>query len=190
CSGLVKYVFAQLGVSLPHYAAAQYYSPDAVPVAANHLRAGDLVFFTGSDGTRKMPGHVGIYIGDGYLIDAPHTGAYVEIDSLDERWFANTYVGARRVIGTSLAARRVPRETTSGKPVTAIHPVLPVPLAIAPLGQPLTTVTAVRHASPGSFPLAGVGLGLFLPLFAGGLVVRRRKRPAGVAAAVLRAIRK
>jgi len=46
-----------------------------------------------------MPGHVGIYIGDGYLIDAPHTGAYVEIDSLDGRWFAKNYVGARRIIG-------------------------------------------------------------------------------------------
>jgi cell wall-associated NlpC family hydrolase len=74
CSGLVQYVFAQLGVYLPHYAAAQYYSPDAVWVSPTRLQPGDLVFFTGSDGTRKAPGHVGIYVGDGYLIDAPHTG--------------------------------------------------------------------------------------------------------------------
>ncbi len=86
CSGLVKYVFAQLGVSLPHYAASQFYLPDAIPVAADKLQAGDLVFFVGSDGTREEPGHVGIYVGDGYYINAPHTGAFVEVDSLATRW--------------------------------------------------------------------------------------------------------
>ena len=74
CSGLVKYVFGKLGVSLPHYAASQWYSPNAVWVAPNRLQPGDLVFFVGSDGTRKSPGHVGIYVDDGYIIDAPHTG--------------------------------------------------------------------------------------------------------------------
>ena len=92
CSGLVTYVFAKLGVSLPHYAAAQWYSPDAVWVSPQRLQPGDLVFFIGSDGTRKMPGHVGIYVDDGYFIDAPHTGAFVRIDSLGEGWFANEYV--------------------------------------------------------------------------------------------------
>jgi cell wall-associated NlpC family hydrolase len=72
CSGLVKYVFGKLGVSLPHYAASQWYSPNAVWVAPNRLQPGDLVFFVGSDGTRKSPGHVGIYVDDGYIIDAPH----------------------------------------------------------------------------------------------------------------------
>jgi len=65
CSGLVTYVFAQLGVSLPHYAASQFYSADAVWVSPHRLQPGDLVFFVGSDGTRKEPGHVGIYVGDG-----------------------------------------------------------------------------------------------------------------------------
>lgn len=107
CSGLVQYVFARLGVSLPHYAAAQWYSPDAVWVPPNRLQPGDLVFFIGADGTRKAPGHVGIYVGDGYLIDAPHTKAFVRIDSLDAPWFANNYVGAKHIVGAPLDTRRL-----------------------------------------------------------------------------------
>ena len=39
-------------------------------------------------------GHVAIYIGNGYLLHAPHTGATVEIESFGDGWFQNTYVGA------------------------------------------------------------------------------------------------
>jgi cell wall-associated NlpC family hydrolase len=41
-------------------------------------------------------GHVGIYIGHGYVLHAPHTGATVEIESFNIPWFQNTYVGATR----------------------------------------------------------------------------------------------
>ena len=86
CSGLVMYVFAQLGVSLPHYAAAQY--GFGQPVARDQLQPGDLVFFDGL-------GHVGIYIGGGQMIHAPHTGDVVKISPLSE--FGASYVGARRI---------------------------------------------------------------------------------------------
>jgi cell wall-associated NlpC family hydrolase len=86
CSGLVMYVFAQLGVSLPHYAAAQY--GYGTPVAADQLQPGDLVFFDGL-------GHVGIYIGGGQMIHAPHTGDVVKISPISE--FGSNYVGARRL---------------------------------------------------------------------------------------------
>jgi len=91
CSGLVQYVFAQVGISLPHYTVAQWNYPGAVPVPKNRLQPGDLVFFNGLD-------HVGIYIGYGDFIDAPHTGASVEIDSLSEAWFKSRYDGARRIL--------------------------------------------------------------------------------------------
>jgi cell wall-associated NlpC family hydrolase len=94
CSGLVQYVFSQLGVSLPHNTVAQWNSPQAVPVPRNDLQPGDLVFFNGLD-------HVGIYVGNGYIIDAPHTGSFVRVDSLDEPWFANRYDGARRIDGAA-----------------------------------------------------------------------------------------
>jgi cell wall-associated NlpC family hydrolase len=96
CSGLVEYVFAQVGISLPHYTVSQWNYPGAVPVPKNQLRPGDLVFFNGLD-------HVGIYIGYGDFIDAPHTGANVEIDSLSEPWFASRYDGARRILGAAVA---------------------------------------------------------------------------------------
>jgi peptidoglycan DL-endopeptidase CwlO len=86
CSGLVMYVFAQLGISLPHYAAAQY--GYGTPVPADQLQPGDLVFFDGL-------GHVGIYIGGGEMIHAPHTGDVVKISPISE--FGSSYVGARRL---------------------------------------------------------------------------------------------
>jgi cell wall-associated NlpC family hydrolase len=86
CSGFIMYVFAQVGVSLPHHAASQYNY--GTPVAREQLAAGDLVFFSGL-------GHAGIYIGGGQFVHAPHTGDVVKISSMDERW--GSYVGARRL---------------------------------------------------------------------------------------------
>ena len=85
CSGFVAYVFAQVGVSLPHHAASQY--GYGTPVPYDQLAPGDLVFFSGL-------GHVGIYIGDGQFVHAPHTGDVVRISSLAEH---GSYVGARRL---------------------------------------------------------------------------------------------
>jgi cell wall-associated NlpC family hydrolase len=88
CSGFVMYVFAQIGVSLPHHAASQY--GYGVPISRDQLAPGDLVFFDGL-------GHVGIYIGNGQFVHAPHTGDVVKISSLDEDWYSSTYYGARRL---------------------------------------------------------------------------------------------
>jgi peptidoglycan DL-endopeptidase CwlO len=87
CSGLVMYVFAQVGVSLPHSSYAQYGM--GTPVSRDQLQPGDLVFFDGL-------GHVGIYVGGGSFIHAPHTGDVVKISSMTG-WYASTYVGARRI---------------------------------------------------------------------------------------------
>ena len=73
CSGLVMYVYSQLGVSLPHNAAAQYAMLPHVPTS--DLEPGDLVFFNGF-------GHVGIYVGGGTMIHAPHTGTVVQFASI------------------------------------------------------------------------------------------------------------
>ena len=88
CSGLVMFVFAQVGISLPHNAAAQY--SYGSPVSRDQLAPGDLVFFDGL-------GHVGIYIGNGQFVHAPHTGDVVKISSLSEAWYSSAYVGARRL---------------------------------------------------------------------------------------------
>lgn len=88
CSGLVSYAFAQLGVSVPHSTYAIWGMGQAV--SKDQLEPGDLVFFDGL-------GHMGIYIGGGQFVHAPHTGDVVKVSSLGESWYAQTYVGARRI---------------------------------------------------------------------------------------------
>jgi peptidoglycan DL-endopeptidase CwlO len=87
CSGFIMYVYAQVGVSLPHNAAMQY--GYGSPVSQSELQPGDLVFFNGL-------GHAGIYIGGNQFIHSPHTGDVVKISSISG-WYADTYVGARRL---------------------------------------------------------------------------------------------
>ena len=87
CSGLTMYAYAKVGVYLPHNAAMQYGM--GTPVARSQLAPGDLVFFNGLS-------HVGMYIGGGRFVHAPHTGDVVKISSLSEYWYSATYVGARR----------------------------------------------------------------------------------------------
>jgi hypothetical protein len=91
CSGLMMYVYAQLGISLPHFAGYQWYSGEHV--APEDLQPGDLVFF---EPRANGPGHVGMYVGGGEFVQAPHTGDVVKISSLREAAYALTYVGAVR----------------------------------------------------------------------------------------------
>ena len=86
CSGLVMYVYAQLGVQLPHQAAAQYGYGVAVP--RSQLQPGDLVFYDGLS-------HVAIYIGNGEVVHAPQTGDVVKIAPIMQA--GASYVGARRL---------------------------------------------------------------------------------------------
>jgi cell wall-associated NlpC family hydrolase len=87
CSGLVMFVFAQIGVSLPHSSYAMYNM--GTPVSLSQLQAGDLVFFSGAS-------HMGIYIGGGQFIHAPHTGDVVKISSLSG-YYSSAFAGGRRI---------------------------------------------------------------------------------------------
>src|SRR6185312_5388987 len=91
CSGLAQYIYAESGVSIPRTTYDQFQSGNAV--GKSQLQAGDLVFFKGSDSKNGLPGHVGIYIGNGKMIDAPHTGDVVKVQSVAS--FPG-YMGARR----------------------------------------------------------------------------------------------
>lgn len=86
CSGLVKYVYGQMGVYLPHSAAAQYYA--GTPISYSQLAPGDLVFFG------QPISHVGIYIGGGSMIHAPFEGAVVSITGVSG---GGSYSGACRI---------------------------------------------------------------------------------------------
>jgi cell wall-associated NlpC family hydrolase len=88
CSGLVRHVYAQVGVWLPHNAAQQF--DYGTPVGRDELQPGDLVFF---DRLR----HIGIYLGEGRIIHARQTGKHVGVALLDDEWFRARWVGARRL---------------------------------------------------------------------------------------------
>jgi peptidoglycan DL-endopeptidase CwlO len=84
CSGLVVWAFAQEGISLPHFTGSLW--DLGVHVPESDLQPGDLVFFFGED-------HVGLYIGDGLMVDAPAPGQDVIVQPIDE----DPYDGAVRI---------------------------------------------------------------------------------------------
>lgn len=88
CSGLTMRALQQAGISVPHSAAAQTAYGKYVPL--NKIQPGDLVFF-GQPIT-----HVGIYFGNGKMVDAPHTGARVRIETFGHWFGGEKFVAARR----------------------------------------------------------------------------------------------
>jgi cell wall-associated NlpC family hydrolase len=106
CSGLTRFVYAQLGVNLPHYAASQFAAFPKLDPA--ELQPGDLVFFEPRfDG----PGHVAIYIGNDQMIEAPHTGALVRISSFSGAAAQMGFLGAVRPYTTQVEAAPTPLQT-------------------------------------------------------------------------------
>ena len=95
CSGLVMQAYASAGIRLPRTSEQQ--ALVGMPVAPGDLKPGDLVFSAGSDGTPQAPGHVGMYLGAGYVIEAPHTGTEILIDSWETAWKSQT-VAIRRIV--------------------------------------------------------------------------------------------
>jgi cell wall-associated NlpC family hydrolase len=87
CSGLVQAAWAAAGVSIPRTTYEQW---DALPhIPKADLEPGDLVFF-------EDLGHVGMYVGNGMMIDAPSTGEVIRMHPLDMEWYEDNYVGAAR----------------------------------------------------------------------------------------------
>jgi cell wall-associated NlpC family hydrolase len=97
CSGFVKYVYGTVAVTLPRTVRAQYRIGTSVP--RDELAVGDLVFF---DRLR----HNGIYIGDGRFVHASKSGDVVKVSGLDDDWFRQRWVGARRLPQASILSAR------------------------------------------------------------------------------------
>ena len=105
CSGLTQYVYQKFGVELPRRAVTQ--SNTGRPTG-RHLQRGDLVFFA-SDSKRSLVTHVGIYEGDGMMIDASQRHGSVRRDNLDEPFWVERYMFARRVASNGRSAAQGPR---------------------------------------------------------------------------------
>lgn len=91
CSGLVQYVCRSVGITVNRTSRSQFSNGRAVSKA--DLQAGDLVFFAKNGRIH----HVGIYIGGGQMIHAPHTGDVVRVASINSSYYKRQYAGARRV---------------------------------------------------------------------------------------------
>jgi peptidoglycan DL-endopeptidase CwlO len=152
CSGFTQYVYNQLGVSIPRTADEQ--STVGTPVASlADAQPGDLLFFPGSDGTATAPGHVGIYIGNGQMIDAPETGENVQIQS------AGDPTEIRRIIPSTASATgaSTTASTTAASTGTSTGTGYTVPASLAPdflqaaatYHVPVQLLTAVAYTESG-----------------------------------------
>ncbi|MGF1427807.1 NlpC/P60 family protein [Kitasatospora sp. LaBMicrA B282] len=132
CSGLTQAAFASVGITLPRVANDQWYA--GPHPSRDQLRPGDLVFFATDLSDPRSIHHVGIYVGGGYMIDAPHTGAVVRYDSIDQK----DYIGATRVTQDGAAALPVRDNNGNGNitggsdPSTVAAPPAAAPPAAAP----------------------------------------------------------
>ena len=103
CSGLVQYVFAQYGISVPRVVEQQYEVGDTI--RPSDIRPGDLIFFN----TKKNgdgASHVAIAIGTDSFVHAPNSTGVVRVETLSSTYWGSRYVGARRVTPSSLTATR------------------------------------------------------------------------------------
>jgi cell wall-associated NlpC family hydrolase len=92
CSGLTSFAYAAAGIVIPRVSRAQFAAYASRPVDPLHLVPGDLVFFADTPTAPSTIHHVGMYIGDGLMVEAPHTGAVVRTSSI----WRSTYAGAVR----------------------------------------------------------------------------------------------
>ncbi len=94
CSGFTQHVFAMLGISIPRTADAQFYAGNRIK---GGMKAGDLVFFQTYE---PGPSHVGIYLGAGRFVHASSSHG-VMVSRLSDTYWANRYLGAKRVLSSS-----------------------------------------------------------------------------------------
>lgn len=97
CSGLMYWAYGKAGVHIQRVADSQYFSEPKV--AKSDLKPGDLVFFNTEATHSGGPSHVGMYIGGGKFVQAPHTGDVVKVSNLNDPYYVQTYAGATRPTG-------------------------------------------------------------------------------------------
>lgn len=94
CSGLTQWAYKQAGISIPPSSRTQWSA--GKPVSKDQLQPGDLVFYDDGSGDPSQIHHVGMYVGDGKMVDAPTEGQLVDVRSIKGD---GHYIGARRIVG-------------------------------------------------------------------------------------------
>jgi cell wall-associated NlpC family hydrolase len=167
CSGFTQYVYGQLGVQLPRTSEEQ--ASAGTPVASlADAQPGDLVFFAGSDGTANAPGHVGFYVGNGDMIDAPYTGTSVQVQPVAD---AGPVVAIRQILpATSTSSEVMGNVTVPPQYVSTIEQ------AASANGIPPSLLAGLIQQESGFNPNAvsaagAEGIAQFMPATAAGIGV-------------------
>jgi peptidoglycan DL-endopeptidase CwlO len=125
CSGLTSSAYAAAGVSIPRVSRAQW---GAGPhVAVDRLLPGDLLFYADNPGDPASIHHVGMYIGNGLMVHAPHTGDVVRVASI----WRESYAGATRIV-PGVITPGLPGPPPTAPPPTSRTPPTPPPMTTAP----------------------------------------------------------
>lgn len=166
CSGFTQYVYGQLGVQLPRTSEEQATAGTPVSSLAD-AQPGDLIFFAGSDGTASAPGHVGIYVGNGEMIDAPYTGTTVQEQSVSD---AGSVVAIRNVLPQATTDAVMGNVTVPAQYVNTIEQ------AASANNIPPSLLAALIHQESGFNPSAvssagAEGIAQFMPDTASGMGV-------------------
>ncbi|WP_405365477.1 NlpC/P60 family protein [Kitasatospora sp. NBC_00039] len=138
CSGLTQAAYASVGITLPRVANDQWYAGQHP--SRDQLRPGDLVFWATDLTDPRSIHHVGIYVGGGYMINAPHTGAVIRYDKIDTR----EYIGATRV--TSDSAQALPGRNADGSITAPSRPGTTAPETPAPTPTPIPAAPSAAAA--------------------------------------------
>lgn len=126
CSGFVYFLLNQQGQDLPYSARSSHwqYGNLGTPVQANQIQPGDLLFYntTGEYREGNYAGHVGIYVGNGQMINALNPGAGVVVSNINDQYWTSRYLGARRAGGVNTGASAVSQPGTipSGGPTASV----------------------------------------------------------------------
>src|SRR5918994_3238207 len=136
CSGLTSSAYRAAGVGIPRVSRAQWGAGPHVAVA--NLLPGDLVFYADVPSNPATIHHVGMYIGNGLMVHAPHTGDVVRVASI----WRESYAGATRIV-PGVITPGLP-----GPPVTAPPPTSPTP----PTPPPMTTAPPTSTEPPTTAP--------------------------------------
>jgi cell wall-associated NlpC family hydrolase len=141
CSGLTSSAYRAAGVAIPRVSRAQWGAGPHVAVA--NLLPGDLVFYADNPADPATIHHVGIYIGNGLMVHAPHTGDVVRVASI----WRESFAGATRIV-PGVVTPGLPGPPPTAPPPTSPTPPTPPPMTTAPA----TTTTRPSPAPPTTRP--------------------------------------
>ncbi|WP_274390178.1 MULTISPECIES: peptidoglycan DD-metalloendopeptidase family protein [Streptomyces] len=161
CSSLMQQAYKKVGVDIPRTTWDQVKIGHQVDI--DHPAPGDLVFNPGYDGSDALPGHVGMYIGDGKIVEAPHTGAQIRVVSYDS-WRHSTTPITR----ISKVVRVVEADTAPGNWQRPVHSSIGTPYHQAGGMWSSGYHTGVDFVVPSGTPIHAIGPGTVVSAGPGG----------------------